>query len=309
MDDKQHATDPNQAPRYYADDEIDLFELWDILWAGKALVIACTALASVIAVVFALLSTPVFEAKVVMLPADEEKGGGLSALAGQFGGLAALAGVNLPSGGGGSAAEAIEVVKSQRFTSAYIQENNLLPVLFADVWDEQSQDWLPEVQEEPPTLQQAFKKFAEMRTVSTDKKSGVVTLSIQWTDPEQAALWANDLVVRLNAEMRARAVEDATKSIRYLEEQLRQTSVVELQQSIYRLIEAQTKSIMLANVREQFVFKVIDPAVVPEERIKPKRSLIAVLGFMLGGMLGVLLVFLRHAIRNRTEQTKQAPAV
>ncbi|MDD9892114.1 MAG: Wzz/FepE/Etk N-terminal domain-containing protein [Gammaproteobacteria bacterium] len=287
----------------HADDEIDLFELWDILWAGKLLVLACTLIASVIAVGYALVATEVYEAKVVLLPADEEKGGGLSALAGQFGGLAALAGVNLPSAGGGTSAEAIEVLKSRRFTSAYIEENNLLPILFAKKWDSESKAWLNDAPDKQPTLLQANELFSEdIRSVSTDKKSGVVTLGIRWTDPQLAALWANGLVVRLNAEMRERAVEDATRSINYLNEQLRQTSIVELQEAIYRLIEAQTKSIMLANVREQFAFKVIDPAVIPEEPIKPKRSLIAVLGLMLGGMVGVLAVFLRHAIRNRNAQ-------
>lgn len=287
----------------HADDEIDLFELWDILWAGKLLILACTFVASVVAISYALVATEVYEAKVVLLPADEEKGGGLSALAGQFGGLAALAGVNLPSAGGGTSAEAIEVLKSRRFTLAYIEENNLLPVLFAKEWDRENKVWLNSSQDEQPTLLQANELFSkEVRSVSTDKKSGVVTLTIRWTTPQLAALWANDLAVRLNSEMRERAVEDATRSINYLNEQLQQTSIVELQEAIYRLIEAQTKSIMLANVREQFAFKVIDPAVVPEKPVEPKRSLIAVLGFMLGGMVGVLAVFLRHAIRNRNAQ-------
>lgn len=293
---------PMTTPQPMYDDEIDLFELWDILWSGKLLVIASTVIASILAIVYALLATPVYESKVIMLPAVEQQGGGLSALAGQFGGLASLAGVSLPGGGGGVTEEALAVLKSQHFSRQYIEENQLLPVLFADDWDDETKSWKAVELDEQPTLYKAVEAFAEIRSVSTDKTSGVITLSVQWTDPVKAAQWANDLVVRLNAEMRGRAVEDASKSISYLQEQLKQTSVTELQQAIYRLIEAQTKSIMLANVREQYAFKVIDPAVVPEEPIKPKRSLIAVLGFLLGGMLGVMVVFLRHAIRNRKEQ-------
>jgi uncharacterized protein involved in exopolysaccharide biosynthesis len=50
------------------------------------------------------------------------------------------------------------------------------------------------------------------------------------------------------------------------------------------------------------VFKTLDPAVVPEEKAKPKRALIVVLGGILGGMLGVMLVLIRYAVRRREEQ-------
>ena len=51
---------------------------------------------------------------------------------------------------------------------------------------------------------------------------------------------------------------------------------------------------MLAQVRPEYVFKTIDPAVVPEEKSEPKRALICVLGTLLGGMLSVLIVLVRH---------------
>jgi len=39
------------------------------------------------------------------------------------------------------------------------------------------------------------------------------------------------------------------------------------------------------------VFKMIDPAVAPQEKSEPKRALIAIVATMLGGMLGVFTVF------------------
>jgi uncharacterized protein involved in exopolysaccharide biosynthesis len=55
-------------------------------------------------------------------------------------------------------------------------------------------------------------------------------------------------------------------------------------------------------VNQEYVFKTLDPAVVPEEKAKPKRALIVVLGGILGGMLGVMLVLLRHALRRERKQ-------
>ena len=58
---------------------------------------------------------------------------------------------------------------------------------------------------------------------------------------------------------------------------------------------------MLAQVRPEYVFKTIDPAVVPEKKSKPQRALICVLGTLLGGMFAVVIVLLRHYTRSDSE--------
>jgi LPS O-antigen subunit length determinant protein (WzzB/FepE family) len=70
-----------------------------------------------------------------------------------------------------------------------------------------------------------------------------------------------------------------------------------MQSVFYQLIEDQIKNKMLAEVQDEFVFKIVDPAVIPEEKSKPKRALICILGFMLGGMLGVAFVLVRMAFK------------
>jgi len=67
-----------------------------------------------------------------------------------------------------------------------------------------------------------------------------------------------------------------------------------MQTIFYQLIEEQTKTIMLANVRKDYVLEVIDPAVAPEKEAKPKRAMICVLVTLLGGMLSVIFVLIRH---------------
>ena len=59
------------------------------------------------------------------------------------------------------------------------------------------------------------------------------------------------------------------------------------------------KKAMLANVSEEYAFRVIDPAVVPEERASPKRSRIAMLGLLIGGLLGTLSAFVLNVIRRQ----------
>ena len=98
--------------------------------------------------------------------------------------------------------------------------------------------------------------------------------------------------------MKSQAISEAGKSISYLQGQIEKTRIAEMQQIFYQLIESQTKTVMLAEVRDEYVFRGGDPAVVQEEEAKPKRVLICVLGILLGSMLGVFFVFIRHFIKN-----------
>jgi uncharacterized protein involved in exopolysaccharide biosynthesis len=145
-----------------------------------------------------------------------------------------------------------------------------------------------------------------MLDVRKDSKTGLVTLALEWRDPALAARWANALVARLNEHQRQVAIRDAQQSIDYLNQQLKQTSVVDMQQAIYRLIESQTKVIMLANVKKEYAMQVIDPALAPEEPRWPQRVLILVLGAVLSLFTGIFVVLLLHGLKNFKQQLAQA---
>jgi len=270
----------------------------------KWMIVLITFLSGSIAIAVAFNMTPVYRAEVLLAPAGEDKNAA-SALSGQFGGLAALAGINI-GGGGGEVEKAVATLESRIFTNEFISQEKLMPVMFEKLWDVNANKWLVQKDEDVPTLWDGYKKFNKnIRTISADKKSGMYTLAIEWSDPVLAASLANKLVNKINAHQKQAAIVEAKKSIAYLENQINETSVVEMQQAIYRLIEAQTKNIMLANVRDEYVFKVIDPAVVPEEKIKPKKKLIAILGVIVGFMLSVFLAFFIAFIRKQKEMSAE----
>ena len=137
--------------------------------------------------------------------------------------------------------------------------------------------------------------------VSEDKQTGYVTVSIDHQSPVVAAQWVNWLVEDVNAAVKAQDVSEAEKSIEYLKQQVANTSLADLQAVFFELIQSQTEPVMLAEVRPEYVFNTIDPAVVPEEKSKPSRALICVLGTLLGGMLGVVIVLIRHYARSESE--------
>ena len=97
--------------------------------------------------------------------------------------------------------------------------------------------------------------------------------------------------------MKDRDVAEANRSSEFLNRQIALTNVADIRTILYKLVEEQAKTIMFAEVRDEYVFKTIDPALAPEDKSKPKRALICALGFILGGILGIMLVLVRHLSR------------
>ena len=301
------------------DAEIDLKELFMVLWSGKWLISAITAVAAASSVAIALMLPNIYTANALLAPA-EQSGGGMSALMQQYGGLASLAGVSLPGGEAGSRSQlGMQMMKSRAFVGDFVKRRDILPELMAvkswdagsgdvvfdpESYDADSKKWLREV--EPPKLpepsaQEAHKAFSAILGVSQDKQTGYVTVSIEHQSPVVAAQWVNWLIKDVNAAVKAQDVAEAEKSIEYLREQVTNTSLADLQAVFFDLIQSQTETVMLAEVRQEYVFKTIDPAVAPEEKSKPSRALICVLGTLLGGMLGVVIVLIWHYARSEPE--------
>ena len=293
-----------------ADDEIDLRELFTVLWRGKLLIVGVTLLFAIGAVVYALSLPNIYRSEALLAPATEAGGGG-SALGG-LSGLAGMAGISLPGGGADKTALGLEVMQSRAFIERLFDQHELLVPLMAatgwnvqtgellldaDAYDAVNETWLREPdppRQSKPSAQEAYGKFQKVLAVAEDKKTGFVNLSVEHFSPIVAQQWVTWLVQDVNNVMREQEVSEAERSITYLKGQVANTSLTDLQAMFFELIQSQTETIMLAKVREEYLFKTIDPAIVPEQKYGPKRARICVLGTLLGGMLAVLLVLIRH---------------
>ena len=276
------------------EDEIDLLELIRTLLQAWKTIVSITIFCTGLAVAYALYAPEVFKAETLLTPAQEEKSGASSALS-KFGGLAAMAGVSIPSDS--NVEQVVATLNSRKFLRTYIKLNNLTPVLFEDIWDADSQVWNVPSAEDEPSEQKAIESFKACLSIDENKKSGLITLSISWKDPGIAAQWANDLVKQLNEQLREQAIADSKKRVGYLEQELAKTTLQDMRAVLYNLLESEKQKAMLANVNEDFALEVIDPAVAPETREKPKRTLIVALGGVCGGFLGIFAVFFAQFLR------------
>jgi uncharacterized protein involved in exopolysaccharide biosynthesis len=274
-------------------DEINLIAIWNILWRYKYLIGAMTLIVAAIGVAVALTETEIFRAEAVVTEVSARRG--TEAVGGQLGGLMSMVGVNLGARSG-EAQEARAILNTHRLAEAFIQRYGLINTLM-------------EGAEEAPEIWYAVQIFRNSVLLIHDGSSaGTTVVAMNWTDPVVAARWANDYVALANEVIRARAMEESKRNIEYLTEQLPKTNVVEVQRVMYNLIETETKSLMIATGRPEYAFTIIDPAVPPKERARPYRTLIVLVGAVIGMFLGVGLAFARDAfVRDAERRGRLSP--
>ena len=278
----------------YANDEIGLNELFSEIWRVKFWLGGISFLVAVIVAAYSLTLPNIYRSEALVVPVEDSAGGKLGSLAGQFGGLASLAGISLGKGDSNKSVIALEKLKSREFFFKFAEKHQILvPLMAAKEWDPQSDKlvldadiynadtdtWVRDVswpKQPKPSLQEAHKAFLDSLTVSQDKTTGMVKIMLEHVSPTIARDWTTALITDLNEEMRQRDIAEAQSSIAYLEQQVADTKITEIKTVLYQLIEEQTKTLMLANVKPEYILETVDAAIVPEKKYKPGRAVMVI---------------------------------
>jgi uncharacterized protein involved in exopolysaccharide biosynthesis len=293
------------------DDEINVRE---VIWAirdGKWLIVSVTVVATAIAVAVAFLLPVIYRADALVAPRQESPADGLAGLGSQYMGLASLAGIDLGVGSNENVIIGLETLKSRKFVSDFIERHEILvPLIAANGWnsetgvleidegdfDTETDTWVRKVRpprKTIPSLQEAYEEFMDILSVSQDDETGFITIKIDHYSPNIAKEWVDWLIEDINLTLMTRDVAEAQQAIDYLNEQIASMQFADLRAVFYNLIEEKTQIVMLASVSPEYVFRSIDPAVVPEKRAKPQRVLIAIIGILAGAMIGILICLVR----------------
>lgn len=272
------------------------------LWRTRWIIAAVVGLAVVSGILAGLLLPKEYTADVVFQPvlAETNSGGigsNIASFGGALGGLASLAGISSP--GKSKDQEAVAVLQSQLLTRMFIQQNKLMPLLFANRWDPSHQRWKQVGAKRPPdlwTANQLFKK--KIRKVVENHATGLYVLSIRWKNPQVAADWANRLVELTNTYLRNVAVNRTERNVRYLTSQASVTHDVEVKRAIYALLEEQIDREMIARGRHEYALKIIDPAFAPRKPSSLGPVKLGIVALILGLLVCVLTTYFVGALRN-----------
>ena len=271
------------------DDGIEVEKIFRVIKNNFKQLSSVTACVTALSAIYALLLTPIFQAEVIAIPAEETSS--IGSITSSFSGIASIAGIDLPTGPSDDIQTSIAIAESKKFNILFVHQQNLLPILFKEDWDEKSKSWKDS---EIPSDLAAQAKLREHYSIGYDKRDGIVTFTMNWDDPTSAAKYANSFVSSINNYIRDDEILEAQKSIDYLKQEIKKTTILDIKNVLNSLIQDQLQTIMLANVREDYAFKVIDPAMVPKTKIKPQRRQIVIIGFFLGLIIGGIIVLLRE---------------
>jgi len=288
---------------YFDDDEIDLRELFNALWTAKKLIILITAIFAIGSVVYSLSLNDYYKSGSIFLARSASGNQGLS----QYSGLAAMAGITLPSSSGeDKAAQMIELIKSRKFVKHLMTFENILPSILAaksynnstqellfnqKLYESETKTWK---NNEIPSYLKAHKSYIGMLSITQNKKTGFISINIEHISPVFAKDFLELIIRESNELIRKKDMEESKQGLEYLTSELSKTPFVEIKESINNLIEAQLETQMLAQINQDYILIEIEPPFIPEQKSKPIRTYICVTGTMLGGMLSVLIVLIRH---------------
>ena len=300
---------PNDQLNNIYDDEIDLSELFHVLWDKIFYIGAITSVFSLISIIYALMLPNIYQSKATLMAV--EQGSGMSGMVGRMSGMASLAGISLDSKSSSKDQEAIARIKSFEFFSNNFLPNIKLENLMAiKKWNQASNtityhasdfnsdsgQWLRKAKpprSNIPTSQEAYEEFMEIMSVNKDKKTLLVTLSVEHKSPFIAQQWVEIMINQIDQVMRDQDRQTATKSIEYLNSLAPTVNYEEIKKALSALQQEQMKRLMMVEANDNYIFKVLDSPIVPEVKSRPKRSLIVIWGTILGMVLSALgvLVF------------------
>ncbi len=296
--------------------EISLTDLLAAVRRRKRVVLTFTACVLVVALLYAIFATPRYSASIVVQPQANEPGGSgaLAQLAGQLGSVSSMVGLGL---GKESDEENnyLATLTSHELALKFINQYNVAPLLFPKQWDAQTRNWKPlhrgvlsrfrlsisrtlarisddkgwRPPTDAPTTWQLLNRFEKILDVKKKDDAGVVNVTIKYPDPQIAADWANEYVALANSLIRERVVSETQAALIYLSQVAEQTSITEVKDSAYLLIQRHLDEQIEAKSKSDYAFQVVDPAIVPGQPSPPGRALVMVGALVMGLLLGSLL--------------------
>lgn len=284
---------------YNFDNEIDILELFKILWDKKVTISLVTSLGILIAIIYSLTLPNIYKSTAILASASSSDGG-VSSLSSQYSSVANLAGITIPnSGGGDELAMGIKIIQSLNFYQNFVSKNDLFKKLQAyHDWDESSNQLIPNPKlydgknekwvstlkysvNGKPSIQSAHRDFLKHFTIRVDNKTGIVTTTYKHYSPQIASEVLTNLILEINELTRSKDIKMARDTIEYLESQLEKTSINDIRIGMYNLIQKQIETIALANASSEYFLKVLSPPNAPELKSEPSRSLIVLISLII----------------------------
>lgn len=273
--------------------ELSLIDLFLIIKQEWKKIFAFTFIFALLSLALAFLLPEKFTAATIVVPNDlGESNSGVNE---NISGIAALAGVDLSSSGT-KKDEYIAILKSREFLYEFFDKYDVLIKLYSEDWNEAKGEW--KSADLSHTNWKSYKDFnEEVLDIYEDIATGLITISIETPDPNLSAIWANSLIKDVNYKIQQDAINSSKSRLLFLAEKSEEVKIENLKRVIFSSIEREIQNEMMASVDDEYAFKIIDKAFVPELKSFPKRFGILISGTIIGFFFTVVFILLLKVFR------------
>jgi uncharacterized protein involved in exopolysaccharide biosynthesis len=296
------------------DDDFSMRDLVGIFKKNKQWMLITILAFFVVSSIYIFLTPNTYKASALLSIVDDTEAGGsgFQTMATRYGGLASIAGVSLGQDNDSKTDFIIATIKSRNFFEHMINTLDILPslaaaksydvnikklILDSDKYDEKNKVWI----DEKPGMEIAHERFfLSNLTVSENNKTGFISLAFEHISPEFSYEITNAILAEANNLVRLQHMEEAARSLSYLNAALKDTLEIGTKSSITTLIEAQLKIQMLTKVRKNYILRPIDKPYLPERKAAPSRLKFIVLSSLLGLIVSIFIgMYLHYFSTNR----------
>ncbi|MBN1407204.1 MAG: hypothetical protein JW956_05425 [Calditrichaceae bacterium] len=320
------ANKENLSDKIIDEQEINLVVLFKYLWIEKKKIIYITSFFFIVSIIYAFLATPWYEAKVKILPANENNTG----LSG-FVGIAAMAGIDLNNLNENKQEIYPEIIKSnfiliRVLNTKFKNKTYTYPIdlfqFFEIKFDSSEEGWKSKIYNK---MEDYLRENIIHTTI--DKINNILTLSIKIpNDPILAAELANFIVAQLDyynqnikknkakdkrifiensldetqdklyrAQAAVKMFKEENKIINSPEQQLlleRLNIDVDVQKTIFIELKRQLEIAKIEEIRETETIEILEDANIPINPIWPRKKMIATSGIILGFCFSLFILFI-----------------
>ncbi len=292
--------------------DTDIRELMSLIWLNKIKILSFAFIIFIISFIYSHTLVDKYKSEAILMISDQSDSS--SQIPSSYSSFANIAGISIPQSNSENKINlGLEVMLSREFLYRFIKNRNLaVPIMAAQelnedngkliidqsIYDTNKNIWVSNKYDtNGPSIHEVYEEFLTYLAIEKDKLTGFISISITSPSPVNSRDWVTFLVEDINSVTKNKDLNDSNKALAYLNEQVSKTSLTELREVFYSIIESELRTKMLASISDEYLFSVIDKPIIAEEKESPNRIFISIVGFLMGLILSLTYVLISAFIR------------
>lgn len=180
-----------------------------------------------------------------------------------------------PGGSSSQVAQIMAMTKLRSFLIPLIENRNLLPLIFAELWQEpgKSGTWR-RTEAGIPDVDGGYGRLAGSIFFKSDADTDIIDYGVAAPTPAASLELTRIVLEEFNRAYRRDKTSESERTKDFIERELERTSNLDLRELLLGLYQQQLRQQILMTVQPDVPFKVVDEAIAPGGPFSPNKRLI-----------------------------------